>query len=92
MATEMEHKLGVSEIRYGLLTLGSKSPLQPILPAGSRISVEYDGRSFSATTHATIKGRIDGLTGLVQSDRKKFRVGGKITVRYDPQNFCLVIS
>lgn len=81
-----------SEIRYGIITFGAKSQITKRLLPDTAISVVYQGVTYRATVHKTVKGRIDGLTALLSSDTKKFRVSHTIECKYDTSTNTLDIS
>lgn len=86
---EMSRKLGVAEKRYGILTLGSKSPIGKVLPQDTDITVVFDGISYPAHTHKTNPGRIDRLSALV----KNFSVNTEnLLFRYDAAAKTLYVS
>lgn len=76
---EMERKLNVAEIRYGIFTLGSKSVIGQILPQDTDITVIYDQEAYPAHTHKTNPGRIDRLSALV----KHFHVNTELALKYN---------
>ena len=87
-----EHKLNVSEKRYGIFTFGAKSSIaQYLQPPGSSITVKYKDDTYTATVHLTTKGRIDGLTALIR-DNNKFFVGRSREYEYNPTTRTLTIG
>lgn len=65
----IEHVLGKSEVRYGILTLGTNNPVGDSIPKDSRITVKYrkDGKTIykkEVNTHKSVKGRVNGLTEM----------------------------
>lgn len=79
---KMERVLQVAEIRYGILTLGSKSSIGKILPLDEDITVIFKDITLQAHTHKTSPGRIDRLSSIIKQFPEKFRVGKRLEVEY----------
>lgn len=82
----MEHPLSTTQIKFGILTLGSRSSVGKQIPLGESITIQFvaDGiitEEKQVTTHKTIKGRIDGLTSLYYK-KSNLTHSTKIKVRY----------
>lgn len=78
-APVMEHQLGVAEIRYGILTLGTKSVIGRIIPRDADITVVFGGNQYPAHSHKTSGGRIDRLSSLM----RHFVVTTVLDLEYD---------
>lgn len=71
-----EKVLTASDVRYGILTFGSKFDIGQGVP----IVVDYQGRRYSGKASRTIKGRVDGMTALIAD--LGLRQGDMLTARY----------
>lgn len=85
---QMQRKLGVAEIRYGIFTLGSKSVIGQVLPRDTDVTVFFDGVSYSAHTHKTSGGRVDRLSALL----RQFHVGSELSFEYNPSLHTLYVE
>ncbi|MEG1416372.1 MAG: hypothetical protein RSC49_07180 [Clostridium sp.] len=84
---KMVRTLKASEVNYGIITLGSKSPIAEVMPLNKDIKVVYKGEEFEGHSHKTSAGRIDRLSPLV----KKFKVGKTIELEYNVKENTLNI-
>lgn len=75
---KMTRKLCASEIKYGILILGSKSHIGRILPLNQDITIIYNGSRYQAHTHATQNGRCDRISSFV----KQFKIGSSLQLEY----------
>ena len=92
----MEHHLSSTQIKFGILTLGSRSSVGKQIPLGESITVQFieDGviiEEKQVTTHKTIKGRIDGLTSLYYKKRT-LTDDTKVKIRYNYDDKILQIK
>jgi hypothetical protein len=92
VSVAMTHKLNVSEIRYGILTLGSKSQIGALLQESHPITIVYKGQEFTGITHSSILGRVDRLKSMINFDRNVFYVGNEIELVYFPGENKLKIT
>lgn len=79
---KMSRTLQPSEIQYGILTLGSKSPIGRILPLNQDIVVIFNGLKYQAHSHKSSHGRLDRLSSLV----KNFQAGTQLDFEYNIQS------
>ncbi|MEF9951075.1 MAG: hypothetical protein RR840_03200 [Clostridium sp.] len=84
---KMVRTLKASEVNYGIITLGSKSPIAEVMPLNKDIKVVYQGEEFEGHSHKTSAGRIDRLSLLV----KKFKIGKTLEVEYNVKEGKLTI-
>ncbi|WP_147564941.1 hypothetical protein [Clostridium tyrobutyricum] len=84
----MQRVLQVAEIRYGILTLGSKSPIGRILEQDEDIVVIFNGMRYQCHTHKISQGRIDRITAIM----KNFNVGSLLELSYNTENKELSIK
>lgn len=84
----MDRILQVSEIRYGILTLGSKSPIGRNLESDQDLVVVYNGLRYQAHTHKKALGRIDRLSAVI----KNFQVGDLLKLEYNTERRELSIE
>ncbi|MCR4431080.1 MAG: hypothetical protein NUV45_08700 [Tepidanaerobacteraceae bacterium] len=84
----MHRVLQDSEIRYGILTLGSKSPIGRRLESDQDLIVVYNGLKYQAHTHKKALGRIDRLSAII----KNFQVGDEVKLEYNTEDKTLIIE
>lgn len=81
----------VSDIRWGIITFGAKHQVASSLIKGNHLEVHWNGQVWPAKAHNSAKGRIDGLTALIQANRNDFFVGAKMDMYWDPSQNILKI-
>lgn len=84
----LRRTLQISEIKYGILTLGSKTTIGRLLPMEQDIVLTYNGKQYSGRTHRATQGRIDRLSALI----KNFNVGDVVNIEYDHSQKSIQIS
>lgn len=87
----VEHTLNRSEVKYRIFTFGAKSPISQFISPGLNINVEYKGVIYKASGHVNIKGRLDGVTTLIDKI-PNVKEGMTIKATYDREESILRIS
>lgn len=88
----IKHKLTKTQVKFGILTLGSRNDVGQNIPLGKTIElVVNDDKPIKITTHKTIKGRIDGLT-KTYSKHPELVENTEIEVSFDVNNLILTIK
>lgn len=88
----IKHTLTDTQIKFGILTLGSKNEVGKNIPLGTTIELKVNEENpIEITTHKTIRGRIDGLT-KTYSKYPELVAGSEIEVSYDLNNYSLTIK
>lgn len=85
----MQRKLQVTEKRYGILLLGSKSEIGQVIPRDDSIKVLYNGSTYSGHSHKSTTGRIDALSDLITNN---FHVNDVLDLEYDTNSKELTIK
>lgn len=75
-----------TDVKYGILTLGSKFPIGTGVP----VTVCFHGSRYAAKTHNTSKGRVDGLRKLFTDHG--LQPGQTLEVWYDPAENTIYLS
>ncbi len=79
MVLKIKRKLGTTEVQYKIICAGSKFDLG----ADKTVTVCFRGQSYSAKTHKSVKGRIDGLTKMYRDYPEVFALNNEIELEYD---------
>ena len=88
----IRHKLTKTQVKFGILTLGSRNDVGQNIPLGETIElVVNNNEPFKITTHKTIRGRIDGLTA-VYAEQSELMEGIEIEVGFDLNKLILTIK
>lgn len=81
----------VCDIRYGIITFGAKHQISNLLPKDTEIKVKWKDKEFAAKSHKTVKGRIDGLTALINGNPDCFKVQHSNVMNWNPATYTLEI-
>ena len=88
----IRHKLTKTQVKFGILTLGSKNDVGQNIPLGESIRLVFnEDEPITITSHKTIRGRIDGLT-RIYSEHPELVEDMVVEVSFDISNLTLTIK
>lgn len=88
----IEHKMTKTQIKFGILTLGSRNDVGQNIPLGKEISlIINDGEPIQVTTHKSVRGRVDGLT-RIYAEYPELTEDKEVKVSFDLTKLILTID